>query len=58
MSVVLLVTPLTIHGIPAPEEPGCPHCNYDTHRCHGCGEWLYHGTEVCPRCLQEIRRGR
>lgn len=28
----------------------CDRCNYDTHVCHGCGEPLPHGIEVCPPC--------
>jgi len=28
----------------------CERCNYDTHRCKGCGEPLEHGTEVCTMC--------
>ena len=30
--------------------PDCFRCNYDMHRCKGCGEPLPHGTEVCPAC--------
>jgi len=28
----------------------CSRCNYDMHRCGGCGEWLYHGTNICGPC--------
>ena len=56
-SVVTIVTPLTIHGVPVPNDPNCPYCDRDIHRCPGCGEWLYHGTTCCPQCIQEIRRG-
>ncbi len=28
----------------------CERCNYDTHRCHGCGQPLPHGTELCADC--------
>lgn len=31
-------------------DPDCSRCNYDTHRCPGCGEPLPHGTEVCAGC--------
>lgn len=47
-------------GYPDREEPpevppirdyeNCDRCNYDTHRCPGCGEPLTHGTEVCAEC--------
>lgn len=30
--------------------PTCPDCNYDTHRCPGCGEPLPHGTAACAAC--------
>ncbi len=55
--IITLVTPLTIHGRLAPPDPGCAECNHDSHRCPGCGEWLYHGTACCPQCIQEVRRG-
>lgn len=32
----------------------CERCNYDTHRCPGCGEPLPHGTEVCGSCTLEF----
>ena len=32
----------------------CNDCNYDTHMCPGCGEWLYHGTTSCGPCDQEL----
>ena len=28
----------------------CDRCNYDRHRCKGCGEPLPHGREICPGC--------
>lgn len=31
-------------------DPGCPRCNYDAHRCHGCGTPLPHGIESCDGC--------
>jgi hypothetical protein len=33
-----------------PFDERCHRCNYDTHRCLGCGEPLPHGTEVCTDC--------
>jgi hypothetical protein len=33
-----------------PFDERCHRCNYDTHRCLGCGEPLPHGTEVCDPC--------
>jgi hypothetical protein len=40
------------HGDYGPEDvrQPCDRCNYDTHRCPGCGEPLPHGTEVCGGC--------
>lgn len=35
---------------PPVRDPGCERCDYDTHRCPGCGEPLPHGTEVCRSC--------
>lgn len=39
---------------------GCPRCNYDTHRCRGCGAPLSHNQDVkvgaCPSCQMEIER--
>lgn len=35
---------------PFPRQPDCHRCNYDNHRCPGCGEPLPHGTEVCEPC--------
>lgn len=35
----------------------CDRCNFDTHTCPGCGEWLNHGTLVCGRCSDEVKRG-
>jgi hypothetical protein len=31
-------------------DPSCDRCNYDLHRCKGCGEPLPHGTEICAGC--------
>lgn len=31
-------------------DPGCERCNYDMHRCHGCGTPLPHGIEACDEC--------
>lgn len=28
----------------------CDSCNYDTHRCPGCGEPLKHGETCCEEC--------
>jgi hypothetical protein len=33
-----------------PFDEKCDRCNYDTHRCKGCGEPLEHGVEVCDSC--------
>ncbi len=33
----------------------CDRCNYDTHRCPGCGEPLVHGVESCNDCSDRIR---
>lgn len=38
----------------ARDPDNCDHCNYDTHRCHGCGEPLPHGVEVCEPCDEEF----
>jgi len=35
----------------------CNDCNYDTHRCPGCGEPLAHGVEVCDACALEHAAG-
>jgi hypothetical protein len=46
------------HGDYGPEDvrqPSCDRCNYDTHRCKGCGEPLPHGTEICAQCREEDR---
>jgi hypothetical protein len=43
-----------VHGTARGSFPSeCPRCNYDRHNCPGCGEWLYHGTEVCGPCRKE-----
>ncbi|WNY15113.1 hypothetical protein SEA_MACGULLY_8 [Rhodococcus phage MacGully] len=44
-----------LHGPDTPPEPplNCERCDYDRHECPGCGEWLYHGTEVCGPCRRE-----
>lgn len=31
-------------------DPRCDQCNYDTHRCPGCGDDVPHGTIVCADC--------
>lgn len=28
----------------------CPRCNYNDHRCPGCGDYLNHGVHVCKQC--------
>lgn len=33
-----------------PFDEKCQRCNYDTHRCLGCGTPLEHGVEVCDSC--------
>jgi hypothetical protein len=39
-----------------PNEPGqgcmwcCRDCNYDEHKCGGCGDSVPHGTSVCREC--------
>ena len=43
-----------LHGPYHPSEyMTCPRCNYVRHSCPGCGEYLYHGTEVCGPCSRE-----
>jgi hypothetical protein len=37
-------------------DPDCQRCNYDTHRCGGCGTPLAHGTEVCAPCDEQEPR--
>ncbi len=32
----------------------CDRCNYDQHRCKGCGEPLPHGTEICAGCDESL----
>ena len=57
-AVIPIVTELTVHGPETPSVPlECWRCNYAKRTCPGCGEWLYHGTDCCLRCAQEIRRG-
>lgn len=34
----------------------CEACNYDTHKCGGCGEPRRHGQGPCDDCLEELRR--
>lgn len=34
----------------------CDDCNYDRHRCGGCGEWLFHGTFACGSCTDRIKK--
>jgi hypothetical protein len=29
----------------------CSDCNYDTHRCKGCGEVTVHGVYACIECM-------
>ncbi|AYQ99985.1 hypothetical protein PBI_NEBKISS_44 [Mycobacterium phage Nebkiss] len=58
MNVITLVTPLTLHGPKTARDPRCEHCRYGTHICHGCGEWLYHGTQVCGQCQQNLDMNR
>lgn len=31
-------------------DPACERCDYDTHRCPGCGEPLPHGAQACAAC--------
>ena len=33
----------------------CQDCNYDTHRCGGCGEYLVHGQNICSPCREEFK---
>jgi hypothetical protein len=28
----------------------CDRCNYDTHDCPGCGEWVGHDRIMCDEC--------
>lgn len=37
-------------GTPPEFDPGCDRCNYDRHRCPGCGTPVRHGTVVCVEC--------
>lgn len=65
MSLNTLTTFLTseqtrdwVHGPYTEKQWGdCNFCNYDTHACPGCGEWLYHGTKVCGPCELESAIG-
>lgn len=37
-------------SVPDDPEPYCWACDHDTHRCHGCGEPLPHGSYACKEC--------
>lgn len=45
-------------GCEHPENEGCHKCcgscNFDVHRCPGCGEHLPHGVGVCVDCSDEL----
>lgn len=34
----------------------CQHCDYDLHRCGGCGEPLKHGQYTCKDCSERLER--
>lgn len=38
------------------QNPECQDCNYDTHICPGCGDYLKHGERVCAECKKAILR--
>jgi hypothetical protein len=54
----ILVTPIPAIRVKCLfcQDAGCPECcercNYDTHKCPGCGKPLKHGTEVCTDCKE------
>lgn len=56
------MTELTEEEIHGPDQGSfpntCDRCNYDSHTCPGCGEWLHHGTVVCGRCKRELEGER
>lgn len=35
-------------------EDYCQKCDYDLHRCPGCGEPLNHGEFQCDKCRDEL----
>lgn len=49
-----------VHGKKEPSQyETCSTCDYDSHTCHFCGEWLYHSKGgACGPCAEEDEERR